>query len=1311
MNEKHWILNLGADVKEHCFTLTINAPDTAMPVWHETKVVFLVKEGKLYAVCRVARLRKDIQATEVLLDRRVLAQSEWNDDWQHSGIDLHQPDLLYPVSDDALAEQFLTRHLPSPLNAMQPFTGAPKNEVLRYIRQLAVMAFEDDLLGPADGPHEKIVDVAVRDRYLVGRLPPRNTFLPTDEDRDLDNDGGNGNDANFAHSDQATQGASESKQAQKLMLQPSSFGLSFMVGLETTELMIEAGWGRYVKRVDSFTNEELGKSKPHPIDVWTRIPHQAKQVVNLNQAECEFELKQGEGVNIKLVVRPVGVRKIVTIFLENRIPHTGESIAPDDKWIFQPYLRVFDKDRQPIFLSRAVTSADVKRDKELKQLDMLYRDECEFAVGHGVSVHCETGNNKRCAVSIATRIIPKYEVPVTQTPGTEVIDRVKMQELVNNNSLDMIRIADQATPEHRQELIDTLNVLANDYAAWIEEQDGKVGAEPEIADSAKLAMAKCKITLRRLREGINTLASDDIALKAFSFANRAMALQRVHSKLIKNNQSKQATTPTGHMDHADDDTVIRKLMSDPREHSWRAFQLAFFLLILPSLADPSNSYRTDENAVGDLLWFPTGGGKTEAYLGAAAFAMAVRRLQQPVAPDYLDPSRGLAVIMRYTLRLLTLQQFQRASTLICAMETLRQADPKTWGETPFTIGLWVGFQSTPNTIEKAAKSIRDALRPGSGRSSDDAPFQVTRCPWCGEPLRIGHDARADESKLKLHIFCGNPECEFSETLNEDGLPLKVIDEEIYRRPPSMLIATVDKFAQMPLKGDVRTLFGLADKECPRHGLVLPDCECHKLHKADGNLPEVLVQSINPIRPPDLIIQDEFHLISGPLGTMVGLYETAIDALCSWKIKKNGQIRTVYPKVMASSATVRKAADQMKNVFYRNMEIFPASGIDVSDNFFSVQRSIETHPGRLYIGLCAPGSAKPPMMIRMYVTLLTTAQDLYTRFGSLADPYMTLVGYFSSLRELGGMKRLSEDDVRTRCNRIQGKRQLTYRAGMENRKLKSTQELTSRIRNTEIPERLDLMGQKWSPDQASTPDIVLATNMLAVGVDVDRLGLMAVNGQPKNTAEYIQATSRVGRAYPGLVCTVYAWGRPRDLSHYESFEHYHATFYKHVEAQSVTPFSSRALDKGLMGVLVSYVRLKNTVYSPETGAGKVSASNPNFDSKDVTDKFSSRAWKVTLKRELGRDVRSRIEDALNSWEVFANDPDSELVYSNEKKSSRPKRLLRTDDLVNSTGEWLVPASMREVEPPVCLILDNQAIKANGRFEWPDKKPKADESNKQ
>ena len=252
--------------------------------------------------------------------------------------------------------------------------------------------------------------------------------------------------------------------------------------------------------------------------------------------------------------------------------------------------------------------------------------------------------------------------------------------------------------------------------------------------------------------------------------------------------------------------------------------------------------------------------------------------------------------------------------------------------------------------------------------------------------------------------------------------------------------------------------------------------------------------------------------------------------------------------------MRKAAEQVNNVFMRRVAVFPPHGLDVSDNFFSIQRPIELMPGRRYLGVCSPGSSRPAMLIRVYTAFLTASQALFDRFGQAGDPYLTTVGYFNSLRELGGMRRLAEDDVQTRSYRVQ--MSLVDRPGLAQRSVSNIRELTSRVSSRDIPKYLDqleikfkaefdpALGRyvtKWEDGEARSIDVVLATNMLSVGVDVNRLGLMVVNGQPKGTAEYIQATSRVGRFFPGLVCTVLTWARPRDLSHYETFEHYHATF--------------------------------------------------------------------------------------------------------------------------------------------------------------------------
>lgn len=514
----------------------------------------------------------------------------------------------------------------------------------------------------------------------------------------------------------------------------------------------------------------------------------------------------------------------------------------------------------------------------------------------------------------------------------------------------------------------------------------------------------------------------------------------------------------------------------------------------------------------------------------------------------------------------------------------------------------------------------------------------------------------------------------------------------------MMIATVDKFAMMAWRGQVRTLFGRVSQECERHGLLWPDSGCTGNHTASKNSPAVKVKSVTPIRPPDLIIQDEFHLISGPLGTMVGLYESAVDELSGWTLDG----KTVKPKIVASTATVRKAKEQVNNVFMRRVSVFPPHGLDVEDNYFSVQRPIEEQPGRRYLGVCSPGSSRPAMLIRVYTAFLTAAQALFDRFGELADPYMTMVGYFNSLRELGGMRRLAEDDVQTRSYRVQ--MSMVERPALAQRSVNNIRELTSRVSSQDIPKYLDDLEvkfkaaldaatgkfvTKWNEGDTRAIDVVLATNMLSVGVDVNRLGLMAVNGQPKGTAEYIQATSRVGRSFPGLVCTVLTWARPRDLSHYETFEHYHATFYKHVEAQSVTPFSPRAMDRGLTGALLALMRLRNDAFSPNLGAGELDKS----DKQEITeaiDVLVRRAWNVsetpTIKHLAERELKERADE----WAKEVSVPGRTLAY--EKRGPQAATMV---GLVKSPGihawdNWTVPMSMREVEPGVRLIMNTEHI---------------------
>jgi hypothetical protein len=1191
-----------------------------------------------------------------------------------------------------------------------------------YIRELLQLAVMDDLLGPANGPHEQIVDMGVRDRYLVGKLAPREddsggieglegplAAEAEEEPEDLvvhhgRHESGAEFDSTTGRVDAEADSADEIDASSNQSLIPSSFGMTFCVDGDVKQIEVEAQWGRYVRVYDHEHTKAVNKKIKDgdgnvirteqadvKVKVWQRIPCGGKLTIDLVEGVVSHRAPDPEHPEVRVqgTVRDKNANgdRLITLFLVNAQQEPEEN--KDSAWVFQPVLIVRAAgDSDKAIFRRRVALSGKEDDEERKALEMIYREEIEFAVGHGVAVHAKiTDGDPERAHEVRTVVMPQYEVPVTETPGLRREDRPAMREMVEKGHLDMEVLAGM----DRSTLLAVLSALASDYRKWIDEQRSRIGDDVLGHDAqAAAALDRCREIERRLEEGIAILADagDTKVLAAFRFANRAMARQRVHSLFALSRRRGENKTLAD--------------FEQRENRSWRPFQLAFILLSIPSLADPTHKDRTKPiEAFADLLWFPTGGGKTEAYLGVAAFAMAIRRLQGNLGS--YDGGRGLTVIMRYTLRLLTLQQFQRASVLICAMELLRQeaaaAGDKSLGSEPFTIGLWVGNRVTPGSTEDSHRAIQDIRNPEKFDAGGTSPAQLTSCPWCGCDVSPKHDVEVDTAAGRTTIYCGEKlgGCEFSKGKSSKkphpGIPVLVVDEEIYHRPPSMMIATVDKFALMAWRGEVRTLFGRASTECPRHGLLWPSADCTGTHRSHKALPSTTVKNITAIRPPDLIIQDEFHLISGPLGTMVGLYETAINELCSWKLEG----RTIQPKIVASTATVRKAAEQVNNVFMRRVAVFPPHGLDIADNFFSIQRSIDMMPGRRYLGVCSPGSSRPAMLIRVYTAFLTASQALFDRFGQSADPYLTTVGYFNSLRELGGMRRLAEDDVQTRSYRVQ--MSLVDRPGLAQRSVSNIRELTSRVSSRDIPKYLDQMEIKfkaefdsalgryvtrWEEGEARSIDVVLATNMLSVGVDVNRLGLMVVNGQPKGTAEYIQATSRVGRFFPGLVCTVLTWARPRDLSHYETFEHYHATFYKHVEAQSVTPFSPRAMDRGLTGTLLSVMRLENPAFNPNPGAGSLDKPD-RPEAVDARDLLVGRAWEISHESALRDLASSELKERLDEWAHEAGKGGRTLAYEKKGPNRATMVALLKRPGIQAWDNFTVPMSMREVEPGVALIM--------------------------
>lgn len=1149
---------------------------------------------------------------------------------------------------------------------------------LRALLEKRVLA---DLLGPAGGENEEVHEANVRDRYLVGMLAPRRQRVDLEQQDNLaaGDDGG------------ADDGRADATALDTPTMFPSSVGLSFCVQ-RGTRIRLSVSFGRY-ERVKTVDNEGNTKS------VWRRIPVQ-KMLAPITILPgplgplCVDE--ERPAIVVRGVVNEVAGVCVASVFLVNGQEEPDKK--RDEAWLFQPEILIEGENEEPVFLGRSLATREMgdtlPRDED-RGMAMLFRDRVEFAVGHGTSVHADVSNaDPRRALRIRTSIVPRYEVGVQEArmpprahangEPLEPHEDPALEGLV----LDMKLLAEMSP----KELGPALAPMVSAYRLWIQAQLARMSLSESrlegFEQTAKDTLENCSRALMRIEGGIRLLSTNEDAARAFQFANRAMWQQRVHTLF---SEAKRRN-----------DTVQLSSLDVPKNRTWRTFQLAFVLLNLETLTDPTHDERTDPvGAIADLLWFPTGGGKTEAYLGVAAYVMGLRRLQGTIAGR--SGEYGIAVLMRYTLRLLTLQQFQRAAALICACEVIRreavERGEPIWGQEPFRIGLWVGAKSTPNKTDHAEESLRRLKSslgdPRGGQGGLGSPVQLKSCPWCGATIEPGAHIKVypfSGGPGRTLMFCGDPRggCPFSERRAPDeGLPVLVVDEEIYRRLPTLLIATVDKFAQMPWRGEVQTLFGQVLGQCPRHGFRSPDLNDSDSHPAAGKHAATKTIEMVALRPPDLIIQDELHLISGPLGTLTGLYETAVDELCTWEV--NG--KRVRPKVIASTATIRRAKEQVHSLFLRQVEVFPPQGLDAEDNFFSVQRSPADIPGRRYLGICAPGRRLKAALIRVYVAFLSAAQSLYVESGRRADAWMTLVGYFGSLRELAGMRRLVDDDVRSRLLRME-------KRGLARRLMGEPKELTSRLGSTEIPELLDRLEIPFDPANEGASkngkrtvrpiDVLLATNMISVGVDVKRLGLMVCAGQPKTTAEYIQATSRVGRQAdnPGLVCTIYNWARPRDLSHYETFEHYHATFYEHVEALSVTPFAPRALDRGLSALLVSLVRLASPKWNAHAGAGQFDPEDELV--KHAVEIITTRAAHVEGNAAIAENVRDMLKTRIEHWrtEAAPKPGKARLGY-------RPKRDGLTRELLKMAGSSALEPftclnSLRDVEPMIALLLDDHGL---------------------
>ena len=824
----------------------------------------------------------------------------------------------------------------------------------------------------------------------------------------------------------------------------------------------------------------------------------------------------------------------------------------------------------------------------------------------------------------------------------------------------------------KAETIGKLNTLAESYEKWINSTllgNARMG-NPDFKEKiGNKVIERCQDALKRIREGISIIENDDTSFEAFCFMNRVIFLQNS----IKGYAKKHGTGTECNFQ----DFINPK--NPDNNFGWRPFQIAFILMNLAGIVDPKHKDRE----VVDLLYFPTGGGKTEAYLGLMAFVIANRRLRASDGEEY-NRDGGATVMLRYTLRLLTTQQRDRITKMVLAAEMIRRQAYPQFGKEPISIGFWVGGGVTPNKFDEF---IEKADNPQAARSARNHVYkQLLTCPFCGKPLKE-ENFNIDTNKKSIEIFCSDRDCQFYRYKNDRmPIPVYLVDEEIYAKCPTIILSTVDKFARLPWDVNTNALFGRVDRKCSRDGYVAIGAE-HGRHNKTASLPASTMVNIRPFLPPELIIQDELHLISGALGTVVGIYETAVDGICGQK--------GVYSKIIASTATIRRAKEQCSVLYNREVVQSEAPGLDAEDSFFARESTIDYEKGiygRKYIGIMPSGKTKAMTEIRMMAALMQKTYTMHLPY-EIKDKFWTLTVYFNSLKDLGKASTLVDDDVKDfiirTANRMFTTKRLIVRAD----------ELTSRVSTTELNETLDKLEKiEYSKENMEAKQyassVLLATNMISVGIDVARLNVMLMVGQPKLTSEYIQASSRVGRSFPGLCFIQYDATKSRDRSHYERFRSYHESFYRFVEPTGATPFSKPARERALHAVLTAMIRQREE-WKDDKDAQKFDMGNLEKSISEIQEFILSRIKSINARSENQlkddiEDVRSEMQEFFEKWQELVEECNQDggkiPIYFGRRfmvspPNSEERRLLRQYNSAGRDTAVDTLTSMRNVDAPV------------------------------
>lgn len=926
-------------------------------------------------------------------------------------------------------------------------------------------------------------------------------------------------------------------------------------------------------------------------------------------------------------------RKYVKVQLANtsevhpRNRYSNKNERLNAKCIFQSQIVLTSNN----ILSFRERNENIIKDEETESLNLVYRQINSYGIGHNCAVQWGDEN----PTSISTTFIPSIDIKDVKN----VFENDNDQKL--DNALNIKNISSFGQP--KEKVIENLRHFVSLYDEWISDQliNSEQFDEKDNVIASKI-ISKQRDNLQRLKEGVSLLEDENIFL-AFQLANTAMYLQ-----LIVSNDSdfgryeKEVNELTGNINpnslesfasyNAEKRKSEGKIRFIPK---YRPFQLAFLLLSLDGIVNPESRSRKE---IVDLIWFPTGGGKTEAYLAVAAFAIVWRRMNN------IQGYEGTSVIMRYTLRLLTTQQFERASRLILALDFLRKQPEYSHllKDEPISIGLWVGMASTPNSLKEAKRKVDEIeteCEKTNGSPRDKNVFQISSCPWCGTKLiskvEDSWDYGFEYSKNDFTIKCLNRDCAFHKKI-----PVQVVDEILYNKPPTLLFGTVDKFAMLAWQSEAYKFFNT--------------------HSKIG-------------MPPDLIIQDELHLLSGPLGSITGIFETVIELLSS----KDG----CSPKIIASTATTRNTSMQVEKLYgSREVNVFPPSGITQDDSFFA--KADERRSNRRYMGFMPTGKTsidtQLQILAHLFVSRLEVLDDPECK--ESIDNYWTHVAYYNSLRDVGRMNNKVGDEVITFTGFLQHRLSSLFRNGVDGYRFNymginaRTKELTSRIPSEKIKETLieieeEFNDNKFTFDESERKylngvvDLVLATNMISVGIDISRLNIMLINGMPKNIAEYIQASSRIGRNTNGLAITLFDPNRAREKSYFENFIGFHQSFYKSIEPLSVTPFTENTIRKMVSSLMISFIR---QYYPGELNRDDQAQYFTKDKLSPLIDFIATRFKDQPLELLFIKNELNRLSD---EWIT---------AIEQAKLKKYTELLLKPAEKNDDNEDWVIMQSMREID---------------------------------